>query len=85
MERLVYELRSMPIWLLQTYLDEIGGEPDPDGNYCGEGWSATIEKMENFKIGALSVGQVRLNFIGEKQAIKNILPLLEQKMIRAGG
>ena len=31
-----------------------------NGGYWGEGWSATIEKMENFTIGSLSVGQVRL-------------------------
>ena len=85
LEEIVYELRSMPVWLLVEYLKEIGGQPDDFGGYCGEGWSATIEKMENFTIGSLSVGQVRLIFKGESGAVNLTLPMLEEKMMRAGG
>jgi hypothetical protein len=84
-ENLIFELRSMPVWLLKSYLEEIGGHPDSNNCYSGEGWFVTLEKMEDYKIGALSVGQVRLNFFGEKKAIENVLPLLEKKMMRAGG
>jgi molybdopterin synthase sulfur carrier subunit len=84
-EENVYVLRSMPVWLLQEYLIEIGGQPDDNGGYYGEGWSATIEKMENYTIGSLSVGQVRLIFAGEPLALCVTLPRLEEKMMRAGG
>lgn len=81
----VYVLRSMPVWLLEDYLTEIGGQPDNNGGYCGEGWFATIEKMGNFTIGSLSVGQVRLIFSGEPGVLKETLPRLEEKIMRAGG
>lgn len=80
-----YILRSMPVWLLREYLTEIGGQPDCNDGYCGEGWVATIEKMENYTIGSLSVGQVRLIFAGEPEVLMETLPLLEEKMMRAGG
>lgn len=85
MDNLVFELRSMPVWLLQSYLEEIGGQRNPDGQYSGDGWSAKIEEMEDYKIGSLSVGRVRLIFNGDKNAIQITLPQLEQKMMRAGG
>jgi len=81
----VYVLRSLPVWPLKDYLTEIGGQPDINGGYFGEGWSATIEKMENYTIGSLSVGQVRLIFTGEPGVLKETLPRLEEKMMRAGG
>ena len=69
----------MPVWLLVEYLKEIGGQPDDFGGYCGEGWSATIEKMENFTIGSLSVGQVRLIFKGESGAVRSNIANVRRK------
>lgn len=85
MQQFLYELRSMPIWLLQIYLEEIGGSSVADGSFSGDGWNAKIEKMDDFQIGSLRVGQIGLEWWGNEQAIKNVLPLLEQKMMRAGG
>jgi len=81
----IYELRSMPLWLLQIYLEEVNGILQENGWYIGPGWRAKIEKMNDFHIGSLSVGQVRLEWWGDEVANKEILPKLEQKMIRAGG
>ena len=80
-----YILRSMPVWLLIEYLTEIGGQPEINGGIRGEGWFATIEKMENYTIGSLSVGQVSLIIAGEPGVLDAALPLLEEKMMRAGG
>ena len=85
MEEKDYILRSMPVWLLKDYLIEIGGQPDSNGGFRGEGWSATIEKMENYTIGSLSVGQVHLIMAGEPGVLEATLPILEEKMMRAGG
>lgn len=85
MRQYVYDLRSMPFWLMQIYLEEVDGFLQENGWYVGLGWKARIEKMEDFKIGSLSVGQVRLEWWGDEEAIRKILPRLEQKMIRAGG
>ena len=79
------ELRSLPIWLLGEYLQEVGGQPAPGWLYRGEGWHAQITQIEDFTIGSLRVGQVRLDWEGDEQAHQLVWPLIEQKLMRAGG
>ena len=85
MHQHIYDLRSMPFWLLKIYIEEVGGILQENGWYIGQGWKARIEKMDDFQIGSLSVSQVRLEWWGNEDAIKEILPKLEKKLIRAGG
>lgn len=85
MQHLLFELRSMPAWLIEEYLLELGGKISENNWIVGNGWKASIEKMSDFQIGSLRVGQVRLDWWGDENAIKNILPVLEQKLMRAGG
>lgn len=80
-----YELRSMPAWLMQQYLHDLGGLLQEDGSFKGTGWQAKIDKMPDFQIGSLKVGQIMLEWQGDDQAVKDVLPLLETKMLRAGG
>jgi hypothetical protein len=85
LKQFLFELRSMPGWLIEEYLLELGGKLAENNWILGSGWKASIEKMSDFQIGSLRVGQVRLEWWGDENAILNILPVLEQKLMRAGG
>lgn len=85
MQVLVRELRSLPTWLLREYLEELGGQVTADDCITGPGWQARIIKMEDFSIGSLSVGQIRLEWQGNDLAYQTVWPQLEQKLARAGG
>ncbi|HEX7973936.1 MAG TPA: DUF1952 domain-containing protein, partial [Anaerolineales bacterium] len=54
------EVRGLPLWLLKTYLIEIGGHEDESGLIAGSGWGAILTQMDDFQIGSIRVGQVRL-------------------------
>lgn len=77
-------VRSMPVRLLQDYLQDLGGQLEAPGTVIGEGWSAHLERIEDFQLGSIRVGQVRLVLEGEPAALERLLPRLEQKMMRAG-
>ncbi len=79
------ELRSLPDWLMRAYLVELGGSLQPDGSVTGEGWQARLEPMEDFVIGSLRVGQVRLVWCGDVLALESIWPLVQKKLVRGGG
>jgi hypothetical protein len=78
-------LRGMPLWLLREYLLELGGVALSDEVVQGEDWIVTLEQVEDFQVGSLVVGQVRLMLEAEPEVLQAFLPLLEQKLLRAGG
>lgn len=81
----VREVRAVPIWLLREYLEGLGGKSDGDGLVHGPGWTATLTQIEDFVVGSLRVGQVRLEIEGKEKAIEKLRPVLEEKLLRAGG
>ena len=81
----VKEMRGLPLWLLREYLVEIGGEVGPNGDIHGDGWTASLAQMDDFKLGSLVVGQVRLEVTADEQALARLMPVLEKKLLRAGG
>lgn len=83
--RFVQEVRAIPLWLLQEYLAELGGQTQGDGTLRGEQWSARLTQIEDYQIGSLRVGQVRLEITGEADAVTRVQTLLEPKLLRAGG
>lgn len=85
MHTFIRELRSMPIWLLREYLEQVGGEVSSDDCICGSGWQARLTQMDDYVIGSLRVGQVQLEWKGNDLAVQQVWPLLEQKLARAGG
>lgn len=74
----------MPLKIMEAYLQDLGGVPVEPGMVTGPGWKAYLERIEDFQLGSIRVGQVRFILEGEKGAIQALLPLLEQKMMRAG-
>jgi len=77
-------VRSMPVRLLQEYLQELGGRLEAPGCVVGQGWAARYERIEDYQLGSLRVGQVRLILEGEPAVLEHLLPALERKMMRAG-
>jgi hypothetical protein len=83
-------LRSLPLWLLREYLVELGGVPS-DGaaesatHLNGPGWQADLQQIEDFAVGSLVVGQVRLTVTAGEMVAEQLFPLLDQKLLRAGG
>ena len=77
-------LRSLPLWLLREYLVELGGEAESDTHLNGPGWQADLEQIEDFAVGSLVVGQVRLTVTAGEGA-EQLFSLLDQKLLRAGG
>jgi hypothetical protein len=84
---MIYErtLRSLPVWLLQEYLIELGGKLDEDGSVLGNGWRAQIRQLDDFQVGSLKVGQVHLKVKAVDDVVDDLMPVLEKKLLRAGG
>jgi len=81
----VRELRGIPIWLLQEYVADAGGTKNAAGTYEGDGWTVRLEQIEDFKIGSLAVGQVRIDMRGTPEGLARLLDQLEPRLVRAGG
>jgi len=76
---------GIPLWLLRAYLEELGGRSSAEGRLQGDGWHARLTQVEDYQIGSLRVGQVRLELDGEAEAVERVRQALEPKLMRAGG
>lgn len=79
------ELRGLPLWLLKTYLCEIGGQAAEVDRVEGPGWQARLTQMDDFQVGAIRVGQVRLDLEIEEEIYSRFNAALDKKLLRAGG
>lgn len=85
MQSIAREIRGIPFFLLKEYLQEMGGTPQGENVLCAEGWRATLEKMEPFRIGPLSVGQTRLTIKIEDRLVEDFWAQLGKKDPAGGG
>jgi hypothetical protein len=76
--------RGIPLKLFRDYLIDLGGYLAEDGHVEGPGWQARLERVEDFQIGSLRVGQVHVELEGQPEALDALLPQLEKKLLRAG-
>jgi hypothetical protein len=76
--------RGIPLKIFQDYLIDLGGRPAEDGLMVGPGWQARLERVEDFQIGSLRVGQVKVEFEGQPEVLDSLLAQLERKLLRAG-
>lgn len=79
------EVRGIPLWLLREYLEAEGGEVGADGQIVGPGWLARLTQIEDYQIGSLRVGQVRIEMEGEAEPMAHMEQVMEKKLIRGGG
>lgn len=83
--RMEREVRGIPLWLLAEYLVEFGGKQTEPGRVQGKGWNASLIQLEDYRVGSLAVGQVQIKLEGSPDAMAELLPQLEKKLLRAGG
>jgi hypothetical protein len=76
--------RGIPLKLFRDYLIDLGGSQAEEGYVEGPGWRAHLERVEDFQLGSIRVGQVHVDLEGEPQALEALLPQLEKKLLRAG-
>jgi hypothetical protein len=79
------ETRGIPLWLLREYLEEGGGRATDDHRVVGDGWEVRLTQIEDFVVGSLHVGQVRVDIDGSDAGVAQVLAFLEPKLVRAGG
>lgn len=82
---ITHELRGIPLWLLRDYLLDLGGNALSDEQVVGPGWQVQLTRLDDFRIGSLRVGQVRLELRGEPEALAKLEQGLRPKLLRAGG
>ena len=78
-------LTGIPFWLLREYLVELGGTTAGPARVVGPGWEAGLAQAEDFALGALRVGRVRLTLRGTGAALAVLRPALARKLLRGGG
>ena len=83
-------IRGIPLWLVRGYLEDLGARPTGTPTrervtLAADTWGATLEQVEDFQIGSLRVGQVRLVLTGEDAALRPMLAALEKRLFRGGG
>lgn len=77
-------IHGVPIWLLQEYLESLGGIVEGE-TVSAKGWQARLEKIEPYRIGSLSIGRVKLILEGDETVVSSLLEKLELKTLRGGG
>ncbi len=78
-------ITGLPLWLLREYLEELGATRRAKGWLQGDGWRARLTQIQDYQIGSLRVGQVRLEIDGSPDALARLQPTLEKKLLRGGG
>lgn len=85
MVEITRDVHGVPVWLLREYLTELGGEIVDDQRIIGDGWQADFHKIEDYQIGSIVIGRVRLVLHGEEAKLEMLLPKLDVKLMRGGG
>jgi hypothetical protein len=78
-------LTGIPLWLMREYIESVGGQSVEDGSVGGDGWQARLTQADDYQIGSLRVGRVRLELTGTPAAVDRTRRALEPKLLRAGG
>ncbi|GAP15540.1 hypothetical protein LARV_03330 [Longilinea arvoryzae] len=84
-ETITRELRGLPEWVLREYFTKLGGLPQPDGSYAGDGWQARLIQQPDLKRGGMTFCVYRLEFSGEQDVLRVVWPQFELKILRPGG
>ena len=79
------DVRGIPLWLLREYLVEAGGKAEGDHVVVGDGWKVRLTLLDDFEVGSLRVGEIRVEWEGRGAAFARMQEILEQKLLRAGG
>jgi hypothetical protein len=81
------ELRSAPLWIVQSYLIKAGGTViEPERRVQGPGWEAYLREGEPVQLGSLRIGRGWLDIRGEDEAaLEALMEKLGWMLMRGGG
>jgi len=85
MARRSQDVRGIPLWLLREYLVEAGGRTEGPDRIAGARWTARLSELEDYRIGSLRVGQVRVELEGAPEVLDAVEARLAPKLLRGGG
>ncbi|MFO3797115.1 MAG: hypothetical protein ACK8QZ_07500 [Anaerolineales bacterium] len=87
MDEAIYDdlISGIPLWLMEEYLHQTGARFDGQEWMHPAGWRAQISQAEDYQIGALRVGRIRLTIRGTAQSIEQAIEALKPSLRRAGG
>jgi hypothetical protein len=80
-----WEVHGLPLRLVQEYLQELGGQLVSEGLVEGPGWTVRVQKIEDFRLGSIRLGNLRLVLEADPDLMETFLPTLEKKLRRGGG
>lgn len=83
--RVERDVRGIPLWLIEIYLEDLGGKKSAPGVVVGKEWHAQLSQIDDYSVGSLTVGQVRIVVEATPDAMEKLKPGLEKKLLRAGG
>jgi hypothetical protein len=84
MQKITREIRGIPFFLLQEYLQEMGGTDVGEDAIQGQGWIVHLNRMEPFRLGSLEVGQTKLEIQIEDDKVDEFMERFSKKTLRAG-
>jgi hypothetical protein len=84
MQKITREIRGIPFFLLQEYLQEMEGTDVGEDAIQGQGWIVHLNRMEPFRLGSLEVGQTKLEIQIEDDKVDEFMERFSKKTLRAG-
>lgn len=80
-----WEVHGLPLRLVLEYLQELGGRLVSEDRVEGLGWTIQVQKIEDFRLGSIRLGNLRLVLEADPDVMETFLPALERKLRRGGG
>lgn len=81
----VHDYYGVPLWLMKSYLADLGAHEVDDAVMEAEGWRAELSKAPVKRIGSLAVGGTTATFSGDPAALTAMFEQLHWKTLRGGG
>lgn len=81
----VHDYYGVPLWLMKSYLIDLGADEVGESVMAGDGWRAELRKAPVKRIGSLAVGGTTATFTGDAAALAALFERLHWKTLRGGG
>lgn len=80
-----HDYYGVPLWLMKDYLVQLGAQEAGENFLQADGWSASLSKAAERRLGSLVVGGTTVKFSGDVQVLESMFERLHWKTLRGGG